>query len=492
MTIESELNWGLTFDDVLIVPSHSEVLPHHTSLETQLTRHIAIKTPLISAAMDTVTESATAIAMAQLGGIGVIHKNLSQEAQAREVERVKKSETGMISNPFTVSPNDTIGDVIRITKELNISGLPVLDAGHLCGIITGRDIRFEKDMARKVQDVMTKNVITTTIGTSYEEAVSILHRHRIEKLPVLDKDSKKLVGMFTIKDIEKARRHPEASKDSRGRLLVAAAIGAGGDYLERAERLLDASVDILVLDTAHGHSQGVLNACKTINSTFKGKYNFDLIGGNVATAAGAEALIDHGVDGVKVGIGPGSICTTRIVAGVGVPQLTAVLEASRAARKRGIPVIADGGIKFSGDVVKALAAGASAVMIGSLFAGTDEAPGDLIIYQGKTYKTYRGMGSLGAMALGSKDRYFQADVEDKRKFVPEGIEGKVAYKGSIADTVYQLIGGVKSGMGYAGAINIDDLRLKAQFIRITPAGLRESHAHDVIITREAPNYKLDN
>ena len=490
--IDEKLSWGLTFDDVLLVPAYSEVLPHEVTLETKLTRNITLKTPLVSSAMDTVTESATAIAMAQLGGIGVLHKNMSPELQAREVSRVKKSETGMISNPITVMPSQTVGDVFRITKEFNISGLPVLDEGKLVGIITGRDIRFEKDMKRLVKDAMTKNVITATTGTSYDEAVALLHKHRIEKLPVIDKDGKTLVGMFTIKDIEKAKKHPEASKDSKGRLLVAAAIGAGGDYLERADQLLQSGVDVLVLDTAHGHSKGVLQACKTVKETFSRKFSFDLIGGNVGTAAGAEALIQCGVDGVKVGIGPGSICTTRIVAGIGVPQLTAILEASQAAKKHSVPIIADGGVKFSGDVVKALAAGASTIMIGSLFAGTDEAPGELIIYQGKTYKSYRGMGSLGAMALGSKDRYFQGNVEDRRKFVPEGIEGRVAYKGSLTDTVYQLTGGVRSGMGYVGAPNILSLQDKGKFIRITPSGLRESHAHDVIITREAPNYKLEH
>jgi IMP dehydrogenase len=486
------LSWGLTFDDVLLVPAHSEVLPHEVHLHTKFSRNISLKAPLVSAAMDTVTEAATAIAMAQLGGIGVIHKNMTPELQAREVSRVKKSETGMITNPITVGPDQTVGDVMRLTKEFNISGLPVLDKGKLIGIITGRDIRFEKDGHRLVSDAMTKNVITATRGTTYEEAVALLHKHRIEKLPVIDGDGKTLVGMFTIKDIEKAKRHPHASKDSKGRLLVAAAIGAGGDYLLRAELLLQAQADVLVLDTAHGHSQGVLDACKTIKANFAKKYDFDLVAGNVATASGVEALVQHGADGVKVGIGPGSICTTRIVAGIGVPQLTAVMEAAKAAKKSGIPLIADGGIKYSGDVIKALAAGASTVMIGSLFAGTDEAPGELIIYQGKTYKTYRGMGSLGAMALGSKDRYFQGDVEDKRKFVPEGIEGRVAYKGTLADTVYQLTGGIRSGMGYVGAETIASLQEKATFIRITPAGLRESHAHDVIITREAPNYKLEH
>ncbi len=482
---------GLTFDDVLLVPQHSQVLPHETNFESWFTRNIKLKSPVASAAMDTVTESETAIAMAQQGGIGVIHKNLNIEGQAKEVKKVKKSESGMITNPVSIDSKSTVGDVIQIMNERNISGLPVVDNDSLVGIVTGRDIRFEKRMERLVSEVMTKKVVTAPFGTTSTEAVEILHKHRIEKLPVLADDGKTLAGMFTIKDIEKARLFPNASKDSQGRLLVAAAIGAGGDFLERAEALLQAGCDVLVVDTAHGHSQGVLDAVKSVKDTFQSKYQFELIGGNVATADATEALIEAGVDAVKVGIGPGSICTTRVIAGIGVPQFTAICNTSSAARKYNVPVIADGGIKFSGDAVKALAAGAGSVMIGSLFAGTDEAPGELIIYQGKSYKSYRGMGSLGAMTKGSKDRYFQADEEDTGKLVPEGIEGRVAYKGPISKTLYQLLGGVRSAMGYIGATNISDLQKRAQFIKITNAALRESHIHDVYITREAPNYKLD-
>lgn len=483
---------GLTFDDVLLVPGHSTVLPHETSLETKFSRNITLQMPFISAAMDTVTEAPTAIAMARHGGIGVIHKNFSVEAQAAEVKKVKRSESGMIASPYVISPDLTIEQTIEVMKRHNISGLPVLENDQLVGIVTNRDIAFESDLSKSVAEIMSKNVVTTKIGTSYEEATKILHKHRIEKLPVIAEDGKSLAGMFTLKDLEKAKAHPHSSKDDQGRLRVAAAIGAGGDYLERAEALLEAGVDAIIVDTAHGHSQGVLDAVKKVKDTFSSKYKFDLIGGNVATAEGALALIEAGVDAVKVGIGPGSICTTRIVAGIGVPQLTAVLNAAAAAKSKGVPVIADGGIKFSGDAVKALAAGASTVMIGSMFAGTEEAPGELIIYKGKSYKSYRGMGSLGAMAKGSKDRYFQGNVTDSNKFVPEGIEGRVAYKGPIGNSIYQLTGGVKSGMGYVGAATIAELQEKRQFNRISPAGLRESHAHDVYITREAPNYKIDS
>lgn len=490
--LNEEFPLGLTFDDVLLVPGHSQVLPQETSIATKFSRNIDLQIPILSAAMDTVTEAPTAIALAQLGGIGVIHKNLSVEGQASEVRRVKRSESGMITNPIVVRPDLSILEVKSIMEAQNISGLPVIDDGAIVGIVTGRDIAFETNLERPVSSIMTKNVVTAKIGTSYEEAVSILHKHRIEKLPVTSTDGKTLVGMFTIKDIQKAKAHPNSSKDSQGRLRVAAAIGAGGDYLERAEALANAGVDALVIDTAHGHSQGVINACKKVKDAFAGKYEFDLVAGNVATGAATEALIEAGVDGVKVGIGPGSICTTRIIAGVGVPQLTAVMEASKVGKASGIPVIADGGIKFSGDAIKALAAGASTVMVGSLFAGTEEAPGELIIYQGKSYKSYRGMGSLGAMNKGSKDRYFQADVTDSNKFVPEGIEGRVAYKGPIADTIYQMTGGIRSGMGYVGADSIGTLQKIRKFTRISPAGLRESHAHNVYITREAPNYKIDN
>lgn len=482
---------ALTFDDVLLVPRHSKVLPHETNLETRVTRRISLKTPIVAAAMDTVTEAGTAIVMAQAGGIGIIHKNMPTESQAEEVRRVKKSEAGMVKDPITVRPEQTVGDVIAIMRKHNISGLPVVEHGALVGIVTGRDIRFEKNHARQVAGVMTAEVISTRKGCTSEEAIELLHKHRIEKLPVLAEDGRTLIGMFTIKDIEKSRRFPNASKDSAGRLIVGAAIGAGATDLARAEALLTAGADLLIVDTAHGHSQGVLDAVTKVKKTFKGRFDFEIVGGNVATAEATRALIEAGADAVKIGVGPGSICTTRIVTGVGVPQLSAVMECSAAARGTGVPVIADGGIKFSGDVVKALAAGADTVMVGSLFAGTDEAPGELVIYQGKSYKTYRGMGSLGAMATGSKDRYFQSNVEESGKFVPEGIEGRVAYKGPLHNTLYQLIGGIRSAMGYLGAGTIPELQARAQFRRITAAGLKESHVHGVYITREAPNYKLD-
>jgi IMP dehydrogenase len=481
---------GLAYDDILLVPKHSQVLPHETDLSTPLTRKISLKTPLVSSAMDTVTESATAIAMAQAGGIGVIHKNLSIEDQAREVRKVKKSESGMVTDPIWVKSSDTVGDVIAIMQKYRFSGFPVVDAGKLVGIVTGRDIRFEKQIDRPVRDVMTSDLVTAPLGTSPGEAVDIMHKHRIEKLPVLAKDGQTLAGMFTIKDILKSQEHPNASKDSAGRLLVAAAIGAGGDFMDRATALCAAGVDVLVIDTAHGHSQGVLDAVKNVKQKF-GSTGVQLIAGNVATGAATLALIECGADAVKVGIGPGSICTTRIVAGIGVPQFSAVLDCARSAKAKGIPIIADGGIKYSGDVVKALAAGASSVMIGSLFAGTDEAPGELIIYQGKTYKSYRGMGSLGAMSQGSKDRYFQGNISDQGKFVPEGIEGRVAYKGPLSQQIYQLVGGIRSAMGYTGSPTIPDLQTNADFVKISNAALRESHVHDVYITREAPNYKTD-
>lgn len=485
-----QLKDGLTYDDVLILPRHSQVLPHETDLTSKFSRDLVIKTPLVAAAMDTVTESKTAITMAQAGGIGIIHKNMHFEEQAREVRKVKKSESGMVTDPVTVAPEQTVGDVIAIMQRLKFSGFPVVKGGALQGIVTGRDIRFETDLKRPIHEVMTAKVITAEIGTQPAEAVAKMHKHRIEKLPVLAKDGKTLVGLFTIRDILKTQENPNATKDSAGRLVVGAAIGAGGDYMDRAAALLDAGVDVLIIDTAHGHSQGVLEAVKNVRKSFKGKA-FQLVGGNVATADATLALIECGVDAVKVGIGPGSICTTRIVAGIGVPQFTAVIDCANAATKHGIPVIADGGIKYSGDAVKALAAGAGSVMIGSLFAGTDEAPGELIIYQGKTFKSYRGMGSMGAMAQGSKDRYFQGNVSDQGKFVPEGIEGRVAYKGSLASQIYQMVGGIRSAMGYTGSRNIHDLQTQTEFIKISSAGLRESHVHDVYVTREAPNYKTD-
>ncbi|MBC7661409.1 MAG: IMP dehydrogenase [Chitinophagaceae bacterium] len=482
-------NLGLAYDDVLLLPQHSEILPHEANLETKLSRNIKLKIPILSAAMDTVTEAKSAIIMAQSGGIGIIHKNFSIEDHADEIRQVKKSESGIVKDPVTVSPDNSVADVLAIMQREKFSGFPVVDKGRLVGIITGRDLRFEKDPHRRVSEVMTKNVITCTRDTTPEQAEELLHRHRIEKLPVLDSD-KTLIGMYTFKDISKAKLFPNASKDSAGRLLVGAAIGAGGDFLERAEALIHAGVDVLVVDTAHGHSQGVIDAVRKVRSNFK-KYDFDLIAGNVATAKAVEALAEAGADAVKVGIGPGSICTTRIIAGIGVPQFTAVLNCSEAARRVGIPTIADGGIKYSGDIVKALAAGASTVMIGSLFAGTDEAPGELIIYQGKSYKQYRGMGSLGAMRAGSRDRYFQGNVDDPGKLVPEGIEGRIPYRGSLANNIFQLTGGIRSAMGYVGAATIEKLCERAEFVQITASGLKESHVHDVYITREAPNYKLD-
>jgi IMP dehydrogenase len=481
---------GLAYDDILIVPQHSTVLPHETELGSQFTRELFLNVPLVSAAMDTVTESGTAITMAQAGGIGIIHKNMSIDDQSREVRKVKKSESGMVTDPVCVKPQDTVGDVVAIMQKYRFSGFPVVDQGKLVGVVTGRDIRFERNTSRPVHEVMTAKLVTTPLGTSPGEAVDIMHRHRIEKLPVLAADGKTLAGMFTIKDILKTQEHPNASKDSSGRLLVGAALGAGGDVMERAAMLLECGVDVLVIDTAHGHSQGVLDTVRRVKSTFKSK-GFQLIAGNVATASATLALIECGADAVKVGIGPGSICTTRIVAGIGVPQFTAVMDCAAAAKSKNVPVIADGGIKFSGDIVKALAAGAGSVMIGSLFAGTDESPGDIIIYQGKTYKTYRGMGSLGAMSQGSKDRYFQAEINDQGKFVPEGIEGRVAYKGPLSQQIYQLVGGIRSAMGYTGSRTIHDLQSKTDFVRITSAALRESHVHDVYITREAPNYKTE-
>lgn len=484
------LSEGLTYDDVLLVPQYSAVLPTETSLDTQLSRNIRIRAPIISAAMDTVTEARLAITMAQLGGVGILHKNMPPSSQAAHVRKVKKSESGMVTDPITVGPGATIGDVIAIMNLHSISGLPVVDHGFLVGIVTGRDIRFEKDPKRSVREVMTAKVITTPKGTLAEDAVDILHRHRIEKLPVIDTDGRSLIGMFTIKDIEKTRMHPHASKDAAGRLLVGAAIGAGGDALERAEALLLEGVDLIVVDTAHGHSEGVLQTVRALRKHLK-KYTFDIIAGNVATPQGTLALIEAGADGIKVGMGPGSICTTRVIAGIGVPQLSAVHLCAAAALPHNIPIIADGGIRFSGDIVKGLAAGAGTVMVGSLFAGTDEAPGEMIIFQGKSYKSYRGMGSLGAMKLGSKDRYMQANVEEQGKLVPEGVEGRVPYRGPLVATFDQLVGGIRQGLGYTGCRNLDELRKDAKFIRISPAGLRESHVHDVYITREAPNYQAE-
>ena len=484
---DDSIREGLTFDDVLLVPAHSTILPRDADLTTWLTHKIRLNIPLISAAMDTVTESRTAICLSREGGLGVIHKNMPPEEQALEVDRVKKSESGMIVNPITVKPSDRIRDALEIMKKYRISGLPVTEDGRLKGILTNRDLRFETDLDQSVSQVMThENLVTVPPGTTLEEAKQHLHRHRIEKLLVVDENNM-LKGLITIKDIEKVRKYPNASKDELGRLIVGAAIGPGPDRLQRLDLLIKAGVDVVVVDTAHGHSQGVIDAVHDIKVTWP---NLQLIAGNVATAEAAQALIDVGVDAVKVGIGPGSICTTRVIAGVGVPQLTAIRDVARVTRKCDIPLIADGGIKFSGDVAKAIAAGGDVVMIGSLFASTEEAPGETILYQGRTYKSYRGMGSIGAMKKGSKDRYFQAHVESDIKLVPEGIEGRVPFRGSLSENVHQLLGGLRAGMGYTGCRTIRELQEKAHFIRITGAGLKESHVHDVQITQESPNYRM--
>ena len=482
-----EITTGLTFDDVLIQPNYSDVLPNKVELSTWLTRDIKLNTPLLSAAMDTVTESKTAICMAREGGIGIIHKNMSIEDQASEVDKVKKSESGMIVDPITMAPDRKVHEVLAVMEKYRISGVPIVDGEYLVGIVTNRDLRFETHMDRPLSDIMTKeNLVTVAKGIDMGAAKILLHEHRIEKLLVVD-EKNRLQGLITIKDIEKTRKYPDSCKDARGRLRVGAAVGVAGDRESRIEALLQAGADVIVIDTAHGHSQGVLSAVAATRKTF----DCQLIVGNVATATGTKALIEAGADAIKVGIGPGSICTTRIVAGIGVPQVSALMACSRAAEASGVPIIADGGIKFSGDVVKAIASGAHTVMIGSLFAGTEESPGETILYQGRSYKMYRGMGSLGAMQSGSKDRYFQDGVEDQKKLVPEGIEGRVPYKGHLSSSVYQLLGGLRSGMGYAGCATIESLRHDAVMMRITPAGLRESHVHDVIITKEAPNYRLE-
>jgi IMP dehydrogenase len=483
----SEPRIALTFDDVLLVPSHSEVLPRQVELGTRLTRTLRLRIPLLSSAMDTVTEARTAIAMAQEGGLGVIHKNLTPQQQALEVLKVKKHESGIVVDPVTVPPEAPLAAALELMRKHNISGIPVVQGKKLVGIVTSRDVKFEKNTTQKVSEVMTQKLITAKEGVTQAEATELLHKNRIEKLLVVN-DAFELKGLVTIKDIERTRYHPNAAKDDKGRLLCAAAVGVSADREERIEALLKAGCDVIVIDTAHGHSKGVLEGVRDTRKNFSG---FQLIAGNVATAEGTLALISAGVDAVKVGIGPGSICTTRVVAGVGVPQLTAVDDCAKAADKHDIPIISDGGVKYSGDIVKALAAGASSVMIGSLFAGTEEAPGEVILYQGRSYKSYRGMGSVSAMKEGAKDRYFQSDIEEEMKLVPEGIEGRVPYKGSLAMNVYQMLGGIRSGMGYVGAADIEDLRKKAQFVRITSAGLRESHVHDVIITQEAPNYRLE-
>jgi IMP dehydrogenase len=489
----SDLREGLTFDDVLLVPAASAIQPRDADVGTWLSRRVRLNVPIISAAMDTVTEARTAIAMAQEGGLGIVHRNLPILEQALEVEKVKKSESGMIVDPVTVTPEQPLGEALQVMKRFHISGLPVTRAGKLVGILTNRDLRFEKRFDKTVGDVMTRErLVTARPGITLDEAKEILHRYRIEKLPVVDEHNM-LRGLITVKDIEKAIRYPNAAKDELGRLRVGAAVGTGPDCEERAEALARAGADVLVIDTAHGHSKAVIDTVRTIKQRCP---NVDLIAGNVATTEGAMALIDAGADGLKVGMGPASICTTRVVSGVGVPQLTAVVDAVGPAARAGVPVIADGGIKFSGDVVKALAAGAQSVMIGGLFAGTEESPGETILYQGRTYKLYRGMGSLEAMREreGSRNRYFQDEeeaAESGMKLVPEGIEGRVPYKGPLSFIVQQLVGGLKAGMGYVGAATLEELRTRARFVRVSAAGLRESHVHDVFITKEAPNYRLE-
>ena len=484
-----KISQALTFDDVLLKPAYSEVLPKDTDLRTTLSDQITLAIPLISAAMDTVTESRLAIAMAQEGGLGIIHKNMSPEEQATEVRRVKKSESGMIMDPITVQPEQKLAEAVAIMEEYSISGLPVTNAdGTVAGILTNRDIRFETNFERKISELMTAdNLVTVGPGTDMEQAKRLLHEHRIEKLLVVESDGR-LSGLITIKDIEKAKKFPNSSKDSHGRLRVGAAIGVSADFEERVAALTEADVDVLALDSAHGHSKGIIESVRRLRDSHR---DVAIIAGNIATAEGAKALADAGSNAVKVGIGPGSICTTRIVSGCGMPQVTAVLEAAEALKGSDVRVIADGGIKFSGDIVKALAAGADLVMIGSLFAGTEEAPGRTVLYQGRSYKLYRGMGSLGAMEQGSKDRYFQADQSKQSKLVPEGIEGRVPYKGSLSSSVYQLTGGIRAGMGYCGVKNIAELQTETEFIRLTSAGLGESHVHDVFITKEAPNYSLN-
>jgi IMP dehydrogenase len=485
--IERPLEEGLTFDDVLLVPGESDVLPAETEVRTLFSRNITLNVPIISAAMDTVTESGMAIALAQQGGLGIIHKNMSIAEQADEVDKVKRSESGMIVNPITMSPDESISDALAVMQKYKISGVPITQNGKLVGILTNRDLRFETNFNQKISQVMTReNLITVPVGINLEEAKKILHRHKIEKLLVVD-DDYRLKGLITVKDIKKTIEFPNACKDDMGRLRVGAAIGPAQDMEERAHALVNAQVDVLVIDTAHGHSKKVLEAISAIKKKFP---NVDLVAGNIATEQGAKALISQGVDGIKVGMGPGSICTTRVVSGAGVPQITAIDSCYRISREYNVPLIADGGIKYSGDVAKAIAAGASSVMIGSLFAGTDEAPGEQILYQGRSYKMYRGMGSIEAMKRGSKERYGQT-TDDAMKMVPEGIEGRVPYRGSISNIVYQLIGGLRAGMGYCGCKNLEEMRKKSKFIRISSASLKESHVHDVIITKESPNYQMD-
>ena len=486
---ENDMPLALTFDDVLLLPAASKVLPNEVDVSTKLTRNISMNIPLMSAAMDTVTESNTAISMAREGGIGIIHKNMSIERQAREVDKVKKSESGMIVDPVTMRPDQKISEVLEVMELYRISGVPIVkDGRRLVGIVNNRDLRFENNLKKKVADVMTKeNLVTASEGITLEESKVLLHKNRIEKLLVVN-DQGDLLGLITIKDIMKIKKYPNACKDSLGRLRVGGAVGVGPDRDARVDALIAAGADVIVLDSAHGHAQAVVDSVPAIKRRFP---ETELVAGNVATVEGARAVAEAGADAIKVGVGPGSICTTRVIAGVGVPQITAVTDCARVAGEYNLPLIADGGIKYSGDVVKALAVGAHSVMIGSLFAGTDESPGETILYQGRSYKVYRGMGSLGAMKEGGSDRYFQGDIEDEVKLVPEGIEGRVPYKGPLSSSVYQLIGGLRAGMGYAGCGSLKELREKAKFIRITSAGLKESHVHDVIITKEAPNYQID-
>jgi IMP dehydrogenase len=483
------LQKALTFDDVLLVPAHSDILPKDTSLKTRLTRNITLNIPLLSAAMDTVTEARLAIAMAQEGGIGIIHKNMTPKDQAREVAKVKRFESGVVRDPITIPPTTKIRDVIALSQQHGISGFPVVEGKKVVGIITNRDLRFEQELDAEVRAKMTprEKLVYVTEGAELAEAKRLMNKHRLERVIVVD-DNFELRGLITVKDIQKATEHPYATKDDHGKLRVGAAVGVGPDNDERIDLLVKAGVDVIVVDTAHGHSKGVLERVRWVKTRYP---QVDVIGGNIATAAAAVALVEHGADGVKVGIGPGSICTTRIVAGVGVPQITAISNVAEALKDSGIPCIADGGIRFSGDVAKALAAGASTVMMGSMFAGTEEAPGEVILYQGRSYKSYRGMGSLGAMSDGSADRYFQDSSNNADKLVPEGIEGRVPYKGSVLAIIYQLVGGVRSSMGYCGCATIDQLREKAEFVEITSAGMRESHVHDVQITKEAPNYRAE-
>lgn len=479
---------GLTFDDILLLPAYSQVLPRDVDVRTRLTSRISLNIPITSAAMDTVTESQTCISLAREGGVGMIHRNMSIKSQAKEVDKVKKSESGMIVDPMTIEPERPIHEVMTLMEQYCISGVPVVNEKHLVGIVTNRDLRFETNLSKKVSEVMTKdNLVTVSEGITLEESKRLLHEHRIEKLLVTDEKGC-LRGLITIKDIEKIKKYPNACKDSLGRLRAGAAIGIGPDMEKRTEALLEAGADVIVIDTSHGHTAGVLGAVKSLKQTFE---DIDLIAGNVATEEGAEALINAGADGVKIGIGPGSICTTRIIAGVGVPQVTAIMNCKAISEKTGVPLIADGGIKFSGDMTKAIAVGAHCVMIGGLLAGTEESPGETVLFQGRTYKAYRGMGSLEAMKKGSKDRYYQEDMVEDAKLVPEGIVGRVPYKGSLSACIYQFVGGLRAGMGYVGCRTIEELRQNARFIRVTSSGLRESHVHDVIITKEAPNYLLD-